>query len=153
MRKRRSLFLTEYVANQYPIEKFKELIFILLDMVDNSLLTLETGYNYDSSSISTYGEKYGSSHININSRVETLYIKNLDDEKKLEQLLNIYFLSYETLNQDEKNIFDATFFDRLTDVEIIEKYKTYPKFVTKVRKSAVVKFCLRSGLDKFVDAI
>ena len=55
--------------------------------------------------------------------------------------------------QDEKDIFDATFVDRLTDQEIIGKYKTYSKHITQVRKSAIIKFCLKSGLDKFVDLI
>lgn len=53
MRKRRTDFLNDYVANQYPIEKFKELIFITLDIVENFLLTLECGYNYNSSSIAS----------------------------------------------------------------------------------------------------
>ena len=55
--------------------------------------------------------------------------------------------------KDEKDIFDATFVDRLTDQEIIGKYKTYSKHITQVRKSAIIKFCLKSGLDKFVDVI
>ena len=56
-------------------------------------------------------------------------------------------------NKDEKDIVDATFVDRLTDQEIIGKYKTYSKHITQVRKSAIIKFCLKSGLDKFVDLI
>lgn len=153
MRKRRTEFLNEYVANQYPIEKFKELIFITLDIVENFLLTLENGYNYNSTSIASYEEKYGSSQRNTNSKIESIIIKNMRDEKKMSQFLNCYFIAYNTLNKDEKDIFDATFIDRLTDQEIIDKYKTYSKHITQVKKSAVIKFCLRSGLDKFVDVI
>lgn len=153
MRKRRTEFLNEYVANQYPIEKFKELIFITLDIVENFLLTLENGYNYNSTSIASYEEKYGSSQRNTNSKIESIIIKNMRDEEKMSQFLNCYFIAYNTLNKDEKDIFDATFIDRLTDQEIIDKYKTYSKHITQVKKSAVIKFCLRSGLDKFVDVI
>ena len=71
----------------------------------------------------------------------------------MSSFLNSYFTAYSTLNKDEKNIFDATFIDRLTDQEIISKYRTYSKHITIVKKSAIIKFCLRSGLDKFVDAI
>ena len=71
----------------------------------------------------------------------------------LSNFLNCYFSAYSTLNKDEKDIFDATFVDRLTDQEIIGKYKTYSKHITQVRKSAIIKFCLKSGLDKFVDLI
>lgn len=153
MRKRRTEFLNEYVANQYPIEKFKELIFITLDIVENFLLTLENGYNYNSTSIASYEEKYGSSQRNTNSKIESIIIKNMRDEEKMSQFLNCYFIAYNTLNKDEKDIFDATFIDRLTDQEIIDKYKTYSKHITQVKKNAVIKFCLRSGLDKFVDVI
>lgn len=153
MRKRRTEFLNEYVANQYPIEKFKELIFITLDIVENFLLTLENGYNYNSTSIASYEEKYGSSQRNTNSKIESIIIKNMRDEEKMSQFLNCYFTAYNTLNKEEKDIFDATFVDRLTDQEIIDKYKTYSKHITQVKKSAVIKFCLRSGLDKFVDVI
>lgn len=153
MRKRRTDFLTDYVANQYPIEDFKELIFITLDIVENFLLTLENGFNYNSTSISAYGEKYGSSQRNTNSKIESIIIKNMNDEQKMSQFLNSYFTAYSTLNKEEKNIFDATFVDKLTDQDIIYKYRTYSKYITKVRKSAIVKFCLRSGLDKFVNLI
>ena len=153
MRKRRTEFLNEYVANQYPIEKFKELIFITLDIVENFLLTLENGYNYNSTSIASYEEKYGSSQRNTNSKIESIIIKNMRDEERMSQFLNCYFIAYNTLNEDEKDIFDATFIDRLTDQEIIDKYKTYSKHITQAKKSAVIKFCLRSGLDKFVDVI
>lgn len=153
MRKRRSMFLTDYVANQYPIEKYKQLIFIALDMVENCLLTLENGIEYDSSSIASYGEKYGASQRNCSSKIETIIIKSLDNKEKMESFLCAFYSSYEQLNQDEKNIFDATFVDKLTDIEIIDKYKTYSKHITQVRKSAIVRFCLRSGLSKFVDVI
>ena len=119
MRKRRTDFLNDYVASQYPIEKFKELIFITLDIVENFLLTLECGYNYNSSSIASYGEKYGSSQRNTNSKIESIIIKNMKDEEKMSNFLNCYFSAYSTLNKDEKDIFDVTFVDRLTDQEII----------------------------------
>lgn len=96
MRKRRTDFLNDYVANQYPIEKFKELIFITLDIVENFLLTLECGYNYNSSSIVSYGEKYGSSQRNTNSKIESIIIKNMKDEEKMSNFLNCYFSAYST---------------------------------------------------------
>ena len=102
MRKRRTEFLTDYVANQYPIEKFKELIFITLDIVENFLLTLENGFNYNSTSIASYGEKYGSSQRNTSSKIESIIIKNMRDEEKMSSFLNSYFTAYSTLNKDEK---------------------------------------------------
>ena len=169
MKKRRTMFLTDFIANQYPIEKFKEIIFVTLDIVENFLLTLESGFDYNSVSIASYGEKYGSSQRNTHSKVESICIKNMQTQEKMTEFLESYFDAYRSLNQDEKNIFDATFIDKLTDLEIIEKYmkktnikyhlftfesyNTHSKQIRTVRKSAIVRFCLRAGLDKFVDKI
>lgn len=153
MRKRRSNFLTSYIADQYPIETFKDLIFITLDIVENFLLTLESGFDCNSTSISSYSEKYGSFNGNTKSKVETILIKNMDSEEKMIEFLSSYFNAYQSLNNEEKNIFSATFIDKLTDLEIIEKYKTHSVQIRTIRKSAIVRFCLHSGLDKFVDLI
>lgn len=152
MKKKRSMFLSEYVINQYPIEKFKEIIFITLDIVENFLLVLENGFNYNSSTISSYEEKYGSSSQN-NSKIESILISNLKSQDSMKNFLNGYFVAYKSLSQEEREIFDATFIDRLTDLDIISKYNTYSKHICTVRKSAIVRFCLSAGLDKFVDII
>ena len=81
---------------------------------------------------------------------EFSYYKWLEDLIRNRKKSELYLTD---INKDEKDIFDATFIDRLTDQEIIDKYKTYSKHITQVKKSAVIKFCLRSGLDKFVDVI
>ena len=151
MKKRRTMFLSECIANQYPIEKFKDLIFATLDIVENFLLTLENGFDYNSSSIASYGEKYGSSQRSTSSKIETMIIKNMRTEEKMTEFLESYFSAYRSLNEDEKKIFDATFVDRLTDLEIIDSLKTYSKQIRIVRRSAIVRFCLKAGLDKFVD--
>lgn len=151
MKKRRTIFLSDCVANQYPIEKFKDLIFATLDIVENFLIVLENGFDYNSSSIASYSEKYGSSQKSNNSKIETMLINNMRTEDKMTQFLESYFKAYQSLNEEEKNIFDATFIDRLTDLEIIDKYKTYSKQIRTARKSAIVRFCLKAGLDKFVD--
>lgn len=153
MRRRRTMFLTDYVANQYPIEKYKELIFITLDLVENFLLTLESGVNYNSTSIASYEKKYGSSQMNTNSKIESIVIKNIDNEEKMKKFLHSYFASLNALNQEEKDVFNATFVDQLTDIEIIEKYKTYSKLVTRIRKSAIIKFVICAGLDKFINLL
>lgn len=153
MKMRRKPYLSDYVAVQYPIEDYKRLIFITLDIVENFLLELENGFNYDSNSIASYGEKYGSSQRNLNSKIESMVINNFDDKEKMTNFLNSYYSAYNTLTNEEKNIFDATFIDNLTDMEIIEKYKTYSKRLTSVRRSAIIKFCLKSGINRFVNVI
>lgn len=149
---KRNMFLSNYVVNQYPVEKLKEIIFITLDIVETFLLELEEGFDYDSSSVASYGEKYGSSKY-MESKIESLYIRNINDEKSMTDFLNTYYKAYNSLNDEEKNIFDATFIDRLTDTEIIDKYKTYSKLITSVRRSAIVRFSIKAGLDKFINIV
>ena len=105
MRKRRNIILTDYVANQYPVEKYKELIFITLDLVENFLLILENGFDYNSSTIASYGEKYGSSQKNTSSRIEKIIFKNMEDEKEIKRFLNSYYDAYNVLTDEEKKIF------------------------------------------------
>ena len=153
MKKRRTMFLSDYIVEQYPIEDYKEIIFITLDIVENFLLVLERGFNYDSTSVASYGEKYGSSQRNNNSKIESIYIKNLQTQEAMENFLKTYFDAYNSLNQDEKDIFDATFIDKLCDLEIIARYNTHSKHIRMVRKSAIVRFTLRSGLNNFISLI
>ena len=80
-------------------------------------------------------------------------IKNIDSTIKMQEFLNSYYNAYEALNEEEKLIFNASFIDRLTDLEIMDKYKTHSRYISMVRKSAIIRFCLKSGLDKFVDVI
>ncbi len=153
MIKRRTLFLSDYIVNQYPVEKFRELIFITLDIVETFLLILESGFSYNSSTVSSYEYKYGSRVKNTSSKIESILIKNMNDEEKMVKFLNSYYYAYKSLNEEEKEIFDSTFIDRMTDTEIINNLRTNSRHIGIVRKSAIVKFCLKSGLDRFVDVI
>ncbi len=151
--KKRSFFLSDYIVNQYPIDKYKEIIFITLDIVQNFLLILENGFNYNSVSINSFETKYVSKNNRNNSKIESIYIKNMKTRETMTNFIECYFNAYKTLSQEEKDIFDATFIDGLTDLEIIEKYNTYANYISIVRKSAIVRFCLKAGLDKFSDLI
>ena len=153
MVKRRNPFLSDYVVNQYPIEKFRELIFITLDIVETFLLILESGFDYNSTSIASYGEKYGSHVKNTSSKIESMVIKNMNEKEAMIKFLNSYYSAYELLNDEEKEIFNSTFIDRKTDMEIIDDFKTHSQYIRCARKSAIVKFCLRAGLDKFIDVV
>ena len=153
MQKKRNVFLSDYVVKQYPISDFKKIIFITLDIVENFLLSLENGFDYNSLTIASYSEKYASFQKNKNSKIETIYLQNIDTNDKMQEFLKSYFNAYESLNDDEKIIFNASFIDRLSDLEIIYKYKTHSRYISMVRNSAIIRFCIKSGLDKFVDLV
>ncbi len=146
-------YLSDYVTSQYPIEKLKKLISISIDIVQTFLISLEEEFDYSPSSIALFEEKYGSSVRNNKSKVESIFIKKMKTEEQMRDFLTSYYRAYMFLSNEEKQIFNATFIDNLTDIEIIIKYDTYTNRIQAVRRSAIVKFCVRSGLDKFVDII
>lgn len=150
---KKATILNEYITNQYPVDKYKKLISLSLDIVENFLLSLESGFNYNSIPVTSYSEKYGSFHRNIDSKIESLYIKNMNTKEEMEKFLDSFFGAYNSLSEEEQNIFNATFIEGLTDLEIMEKYNTHCRYIREVRKSTIVRFCLKSGLDKFVDVI
>lgn len=152
MRKTRTNYLSEFITKQYPVEKYKELIIITLDIVENFLLTLEEGFDYDSTSVNKFEYKY-SSQKNTSSKVESILINNYTSEEQMKSFLESYFSAYETLNDEEKRIFNSTFFEKISDLEIMEKYKTNSKHISTVRKSSIIRFCLKMGLDQFVNLI
>lgn len=151
--KKQERFMHKCVTDEYPIEKFKKLIEISIDIAEAFIMTLEDGFDYDSSSIASYGEKYGSSQHSTVSKIESILISQMLRKEQMENFLNSYFGAYNYLNSEEKKIFNATFIDRMTDVKIIIEYDTYSDYIQLVRNSAIVKFCLRSGLNKFIDLV
>lgn len=152
MRKIRTNYLSEFITKQYPVEKYKELIIITLDIVENFLLTLEEGFDYNSTSVCKYECKYRATK-NTSSKIESILINNYTSEEQMKSFLESYFSAYETLNDEEKKIFNSTFFEKISDLEIMEKYKTNSKHISVVRKSSIIRFCLKMGLDQFVSLI
>ena len=151
--KKNAIFLKEDVTTQYPLGKFSKLIELSIDIVENFLLTLEEGFNYDSTIVASYSVKYTSGQFNTSSKVESLFMRNINDEEVMKKFLYSYYSAYNYLNSEEKKIFDATFVDHLSDAQIMIKYNSYYDKITLVRRSAIVRFCLKSGLSKFVDLV
>ena len=152
-KERKAIFLSNEVAKQYPVDKYRKLVFICVDIVQNFLITLEDGFDYNSTSIASYGEKYGSSQRSTKSRVESILIKNMQSQEQMEDFLNSFFIAYNNLNDDEKAIFNLTYFDRFSEEDIMKELLVNSNYVVRARKSATIKFCLKSGLNKFIDVI
>ena len=77
----------------------------------------------------------------------------MDTQEKMISFIESYFSAYHSLNEDEKKLFYCTFMEGLTDTEIFDKLKMYSKQVSSIRKSAIIKFCLKTGLNRFVDLV
>ena len=85
MRRRKSIYLSSNVANQYPVETFKNIIFDVVDIVDSFILDFGEEENIDSSSISKYEERLGGFQRVTSSKVEAICLNKIkDNEKKKE---------------------------------------------------------------------
>ena len=87
-----SVFLKDKITKQYPLSKFTKLIELSIDMVENFLITLEEGFNYDSTTLASYEIKYTSNYANTSSKVETLFIKNIISFIFIFFFVDIYFV-------------------------------------------------------------
>ena len=150
MKKNKIDFLSDYVVKQYPIEAYKQLIKFAYEFADNFKLTLDEGFDYDSSSGVPLDENMGFSKYRKKSKIESMCLKFYKDDTRMREFLDIFNNAHDFLNKEEQNILDATFDDKLSDVEIMDKYNVNSRYIGKVRKSAIIRFCLKSGLNKVV---
>ena len=150
MRIKRSPYLSEEVSKQYPIEKFKGLIINVIDIVENFILELGDENKYNSSSTAKYEECIGSHQFSTTSKIESMLIRMYDEEDKKRQFIDKYFKALESLEKTERKVIIYTFINCIEFEVICEKIECSPQTLSKIKKSAIVRFALKLGLDKFV---
>ncbi len=150
MIKKRNDFLSEFVSNQYPIDVFKVIISSVLDIVENFILELGEDDYLSLSTTSKYEERIGSSQRNTSSKIESLCIKKMRDETTKKDFIYKYGQALNSLNREEKQIFVSTFIKKLDVITIMEDMKLNNTQFTIIKKSAIVRFSLKMGLDKFI---
>src|SRR5574344_808662 len=79
MRKRSSEFMTDYVTNQFPIVKFKEMIFAYLNIVELFQVMLNDK-DYYIRITPTYELRTSSGKLPTNSKIESFVIKKYDNK-------------------------------------------------------------------------
>ena len=150
MKIKRSPYLSEEISKQYPIEKFKGLIINVIDIVENFILELGDENKYNSSSTAKYEECIGSHQFSTTSKIESMLIRMYDEEEKKRQFIDKYFKALESLEKTERKVIIYTFINCIEFEVICEKIECPPKTLSKIKKSAIVRFALKLGLDKFV---
>lgn len=150
MRIKRSLYMSEKISRQYPIEKFKGLIINVIEIVENFIIELGDEDKYDSSSTARYDECVGSHQFSTSSKIESMLIRMYSEEDKKRQFIDKYFKALESLEKLERKVIIYTFIDCLEYDEICEKLGLCSQTVSKIKKSAIVRFSIKLGLDKFV---
>lgn len=150
MRVKKSPYLSEEISNQYPIEKFKLLIINVLDIVENFIIELGDEDKYNSSSTTRYEECIGTHQFSTTSKIESMLIKMYDQEPKKREFIDKYFKVLKSLDKFERKIFIYTFINGKNYDEICELLELSTVTINKIKKSMIVRFSLRLGLDKFI---
>ena len=149
MRKRSSEFMTDYVTNQFPIVKFKEMIFAYLNIVELFQVMLNDK-DYYIRITPTYELRTSSGKLPTNSKIESFVIKKYDNKVKMEDCVLQYPMAFFELNEEERQVFLKTFVERKKDIEIIEELRIHSVKLNTIRKSAIVRFSIKLGFDKYV---
>lgn len=141
-------YLPDFIIEQFDLKACQELITKFLYIVEQFQLMLsddEFRIKFDS-----HDElKVGGNKKPTNSKVESLLFTEYDNKFKKEELLLKYKVGFNSLTDGERKVFKGIFIDYLTMNQICQKYLLYSDKVNHIKKSAVVKFCLATGLDKY----
>ena len=145
-------FLSDFIVNQFDCSKLEQMIVGFLDLIQTAQFILSDD-NYQIKITPSYEMRLtGSSSVRkVSSKVESLVIHKYDTEDKLQDLILKYPQAFNNLNSDEKNIFYKIFINREKQNVICDELNIYPYQFQYIKKSAMVKFCLYLGLEKYVE--
>ena len=150
MSKKRTDFLSGFVVEQYPIGILKEIINSVVDIVDNFIIELGEDEYLSLSSTSRYDERVGSSQRNTTSKIETMCIKKMNSEEKMKEFIYKYGLALNFLNREERQVFIHLFIKKSDTLTIYDDMKIGSNQYNVIKKSAIVRFSIKMGLEKFV---
>lgn len=142
--------LSKFIIKQFNIVNLQKLIKSFLNLVEQFQLMINDD-EYQIRYSSTFEVKVGGNKKPTSSKVETLLFTEYDNMQKKKELLLKYKVGFNSLNEIERKVFKETFVDLLTRDEICENNNIYTGKYTAIKKSAIVKFCLATGLDHFVN--
>lgn len=143
-------FLSDFVIRQFDIKTFKEMIHAFISLIDNFQRIIDKEEYYIKLT-PNYEVRVGGNLKPTHSKVESFIFKKYDEEWKMEQLLLKFKVAFNSLNEAERKVFIATFVDKKTNLDLCEEIITYYDKITIIRKSAIVRFCLKLGFEKLVD--
>ena len=150
MKKKRNDYLTEFVVNQYPIDTLKLIINSVIDLVENFIVELEEDNYLSLSSTARYDERVGSSQRNTSSKIESMCIRKMQTDNKKREFIYKYGQALNSLNREEKQAFIHVFINKTDVLTILDEMKMNSNQFSSVKKSAIVRFSIKMGLEKFI---
>lgn len=150
----RETILSDFITSQYNIRKLEEVTKTFLELIDTVILILADD-SYNIKITPSYELKITgySSVRNVTSKVESFVIHKYDSEEKLKDLVYKYSKSFNNMSKVERELFTKIFINKEKKTYVMEEMGLYQYQFDPIKKSAVVKFCLVLGLDKYVNAI
>lgn len=145
----KNVYLNDFVTNQFPVEKFKEMIIAYLNIVESFQLILDDK-DYNINITQKYEMRLSSTRKPANSKVESFIINKYDNKEKMEDCILKYPIAFNNLNDMERKVFTESILNNKKDIEVIEELGIYSNLLSLIRKSAIVRFSLSLGFDKFV---
>ena len=146
--------LSDFITSQYNIRKLEEVTKAFLELIDTVILILADD-SYNIKITPSYELKItGYSNVrNVSSKVESFIIHKYDSEEKLKDLVFKYSKSFYSMTKLERELFTKLFINKEKKTYIMQDMGLYQYQFDPIKKSAVVKFCLVLGLDKYINAI
>ena len=146
--------LSDFITSQYNIRKLEEVTKAFLELIDTVILILADD-SYNIKITPSYELKItGYSNVrNVSSKVESFIIHKYDSEEKLKDLVFKYSKLFNSMTKLERELFTKLFINKEKKTYIMQDMGLYQYQFDPIKKSAVVKFCLVLGLDKYINAI
>ena len=145
--------LSNFITNQYNIGKLEEVIRAFLNLTETAIIIL-SNEDYNIKITSSYEMKLSSrTKFSTTSRVESFLISKYDSDDKLKELLYKYSKAFNTMTKPERELFSKYIIKGEKKSIVMRDMGIYQYQFDPIKKSAVVKFCLVLGLDKYTEVI
>jgi len=152
MIRKRFDYLSDYIVDQFDVKKLKQLIITYLDLIETFKIMIANDY-FELNLNNNCEIKISGNQRPTKSKVESLTFNAYRNSEIMQDTILNMYNSFNMLNEMERRVFYATFFESKSDLEIMSEFGLYSLQLTKIRKSSIVKFCLATGLDKFVNIV
>lgn len=144
--------LTDFMIKQFDVKKLEEIVKAFLELVETATLILDDKDYYIRITPTYEVELAGKSSVrNTCSKIETFMIYEYDSKDKLRDLIAKYPSAVEKLTKEEKELFIRCFINKEKKTYIQEAMILHQYQYDRLKKSAIIKFCVCLGLDKYIN--
>lgn len=144
----RNVLLTEHFINQFNVSVLENIVntFLILVIEFEQLVSDE---DYQIKFTSSNQIKVGGTKKPNNSIIESLLFTEYDNRYKQEEVLLKFRDGFNSLNEEERNVFKLIYIDKICFKDATKMLCSYGQRTRLVRNSSLIKFCIKTGLIKF----